>query len=327
MKLGLCFIVNNSCTNRCKYCYEKFNNEYFLTKESFKRTIAFFENSVVWNKEIEFFGGEPMLNNNQLRDIINTYYEFNYSLITNGFFFNEDDYWKYLKGFEKVHISVSLEANKETHNYFRNPNDNYEKMLNRILDNKENDLSINMSINKKMFENLDDTINNINKIINSNKEIHFYLIKGNDEFKTLDDFNNCLNLLKEKSVKIYTYLLKNLIKGIESDFEFLCSFDKKITVLPNGDLISCMWDKTFYGNIETNILDDILKNYIERISYNHKTVWQKCNECEVPVGICNVSCTPYIMNQLEKGEEDKLNLKCEIQKELFRRRRELECQI
>ena len=47
----------------------------------------------------------------------------------------------------------------------------------------------------------------------------------------------------------------------------------------------------------------------------------------MPVGICNVSCTPYIINHLDKGEEDKLNLKCEIQKELFKRRREIECQI
>ena len=73
----------------------------------------------------------------------------------------------------------------------------------------------------------------------------------------------------------------------EIDTEFLCSFDNSITLNYNGDLIDCVNGMNVYGRV-----DDIetYNNFYKSIIKNHKSLFEGCRDCVIPVGLCQISC-------------------------------------
>lgn len=324
MKLGLSLIMNTLCTNNCRYCYQQIREHKIMSKDVVIQSINFLSNLGLFNNEIEFFGGEPMLSSNLINQIVLDLPDNRYSLITNGFFLNYDDYLKYVKNLKNVNITISLEINKEAHHYYRNKEDNYELMLSRAINLKKMgyNISINSSINYLIFENFNSTLSNIKKLNEYCIPIHFYSIKGNDGLNEIEQYEYIFSNLYTNNKKEIEYIFNINKDFLKTDIDFLCTFDNKVSVMPNGDILTCQWDNSFLGNIFKTSKEDFLKFYIERLTLNHKELYPGCSNCSVPVGVCNISCLPYIMNLLDTNPIE-LEQKCDIQKFIHQKRKEL----
>jgi len=143
--------VTRKCNMKCLYCYEKEKHidgenyswkqikEYILNLVKY-RTSDFFH--------IEFLGGEPMLNWNNIKRAYELFESMNlkiwgYTITTNGTILSPEII-EYLKRNPKIRIAVSLDG-KEWSNQLRimgNNNNSYKTAMKNIKTLLENDISI-----------------------------------------------------------------------------------------------------------------------------------------------------------------------------------------
>lgn len=122
MKISL--MVTRACNLRCKYCYFR-DSDYESRRMEFETAKKIVDKCGAYCKEnerellIHFFGGEPFLNFNLIRKIIeysNTNLngiKINYTVTTNGTLFNKE-IAEFLKK-NKVNIRLSFDGCIETH--------------------------------------------------------------------------------------------------------------------------------------------------------------------------------------------------------------------
>lgn len=134
--IGLMYIiVTDSCNFRCKYCFikeaeEKKHLEYgHMSYETAREGVEFFINQIIrqGNKRIIFYGGEPLLNYEVIKDIIEYIRErerqnafkgpVNIQMVTNGSLITKKmtDFFAKMR----VNISVSIDGPKEIHDKMR----------------------------------------------------------------------------------------------------------------------------------------------------------------------------------------------------------------
>lgn len=128
---ALCLNVAHTCNLSCEYCFAKGGKysgpDAIMTKEVARGAIDFLlENSGShYNLDIDFFGGEPLLNFDLVKDTveyakskeIEYNKHFNFTLTTNGLLLN-DDVIDYLNENMK-NVVLSLDGRKEKHDHFR----------------------------------------------------------------------------------------------------------------------------------------------------------------------------------------------------------------
>lgn len=317
MEYGINILLNNACTKRCRYCYEKNLGNQVLSFENVDRIIEKFKEIPEWNRSIEFFGGEPSLSLPVIEMIMDKYPSVNYSMISNGFFLNEDDYEEYLKKVKNLKIAFSIEGTKNTHEFYRGGKDDYKKMFNNIIDlrNKNYDVSVNISINNKLIEDIEEFVKNTEALINNDIGIHFYNLKSEHAFNNIKEYVSFLEEVKKRNENIFKMLIGYKDDYKESDIEFLCTFDNKITISSDLKLIPCAWQQeNRYLDLEDVTREKVLENFVKLISNNHKSKYKTCENCNVPVGDCQISCVPFIEGCLNAEKYELLELLCNIQK-------------
>lgn len=128
---ALCLNVAHTCNLSCEYCFAKGGKysgpDAIMTKEVARGAIDFLlENSGShYNLDIDFFGGEPLLNFDLVKDTVEyakskevEYNKhFNFTLTTNGLLLN-DDVIDYLNENMK-NVVLSLDGRREKHDHFR----------------------------------------------------------------------------------------------------------------------------------------------------------------------------------------------------------------
>lgn len=113
--------VTNKCNLRCEYCYVDKTSVSMddNTSDEIIRFLIRNDNKNVRN--INFHGGEPLLNFKIIKKIIETLElngrQYVYSLTTNGTIISEEI--KELISNYKINISVSMDGRKETHDKYR----------------------------------------------------------------------------------------------------------------------------------------------------------------------------------------------------------------
>ena len=317
MKYSLSLATSNVCNNHCRYCYQDRKETNIMTYDQMIKILETFNSrSLNWDKHVKFFGGEPMLLSNIIKEVVDQCREYTYTIITNGYFLNNDDYLKYMIGLERVAFIFSLEANAKTHAFFRNPNDNYNLMKERIIElSKDYNVMINMSMNKIMFDNYEESYKNIKDLLESGIMISFYSIKGEDGFKDAEEFKKVLHSVKENCPELIKEITKKYTKF--SDAQFLCTFESCISVNSKFECYSCSWDNFKYGNIlHGENIDKIENKLNERLALNHIS-FHNCSTCEVPVGVCQISCLPFILETINSKGIEKMNDFCNKQKILY----------
>lgn len=143
---ALCLHICHDCNLRCKYCFAEtgsFHGERsMMSREVGLKAIDFvIKNSGKRkNIEIDFFGGEPLMNFEVVKDIVNYANEqgkihnknFRYTLTTNGMLL-DDEIIDYLNE-NMSNIVLSLDGTKETNDFLR-PDIHREGSYDKIIEN------------------------------------------------------------------------------------------------------------------------------------------------------------------------------------------------
>ena len=132
-------LLTEECNSQCKYCYEKSMNEFdnglekkwkfdFSAPCKSKIEIAQLKKFVNEEDTLIFYGGEPLLNIEKMKEIMDNIKVKSFCMQTNGKLLNLLSK-KYLKMFSK--ILVSLDGSKERTNFNRGEG-TYEKVIENL---------------------------------------------------------------------------------------------------------------------------------------------------------------------------------------------------
>lgn len=129
---ALCLLVAQDCNMRCEYCFAgegeyKQGERRLMTFETGKRAIDFLvENSGTRkNLEVDFFGGEPLMNWNVVKELVNYARSiekehnknFRFTLTTNGILLN-DEVMEFVNR-EMYNVVLSIDGRKEINDRLR----------------------------------------------------------------------------------------------------------------------------------------------------------------------------------------------------------------
>jgi len=326
--LSIIVVLNLDCNFDCTYCFEgTLKGDLYMSDEIEDMLIAVIKKRFTKNMEkiiIDFYGGEPLLSMDRIRNIsqrvkalVKNRGECEFGMITNGSLLTRKKALE-LKSLGIERAQITLDGPSETHNQTR-PFKNCKGSFNRVIKNIKEScdlIKINLSGNfskstYKKFPLLFDVLEK--EGITSDK---INLVKFSPIMKQCDSVskgNSCSkacvstdepwlweagNFLREEILKrgYNTTKLKPSTCAIENRDDFIINFD--------GDIYKC---PAFNGNKEFVIGN--LKTGIKNYDRSHKTgIWKndKCLECAY-LPICFGGCR--YMEYLRTGKIDKPDCK------------------
>lgn len=338
-------LISEDCNLACKYCFVK-NGKYhgksnLMSVDIGKKSIDFLiqKSASQQNLFICFFGGEPLINFNTLKQIVAYAIEqgekndkrFYFSLTTNGTLLN-DEMLDFIET-HRIYLIISIDGNMESHNInrpYRGGKESYQQLTINLkkLHKKNIHFSARATVSSltknKIAANFD------HFILLGFKKIHFEnaLSPTGKIFITTDEDVNDIR-------RQYSFLSKRIIKIIKSDHPYhldtfplpMKTISEKITktfpcsagrgsvaIDSNGDVYLChrlVGEKTFLtGNVLQNSYDSKWAEIIERrIRVDNNRICKKCWARYLCGGGCyginyefykDISITPGIYCTLKK---------------------------
>lgn len=318
MKYGITLLTNNVCNKKCKYCYEHNTGDKVMTIDQIDYILKRLWNLPGLDRHILFFGGEPTISLNVIRDCMEKYPMLTYSIITNGYFLMNYDYEEYEFLKNMIGINISVEGTSKAFLELRGEDNLYEYLekIKMLKDKGWKNIVANISINGILRDNIDEFIKVCNFLRYNNIGLHLYSINGEDNFKNSEEYAEFLICVGKKA----GWLLDLIVgKGMEdADTDYLCALEWSFTF--DGDLnwVSCARDQNNPTKLTEISDDDLLKEWSTRVVKTHISNYPTCEECEVPVGNCTRSCPAYIKEKLDNKEYNILDTACE--KEIIKHR-------
>lgn len=343
--------VTNKCNLNCKYCYADGGNysssECLMSKETAKAAIDLFYSRYKGIKVIQFFGGEPLLNEPVIRftcEYITELYEAGkidflpqFGTISNGTIYSD----QLAETISKYNISItfSIDGPEKIHDrmrVYKNGSGSFGKIMNNM--EKYNQFSVfpasaEVTYNARHIESdysVIDTIKYLKDELNI-PNVHIVPVSGDDsvDFKldNRDSFNDAVDeAFKEKSEKnkdySFTYLSR-IIKSLKlrKSNKYLCEAGiSNYSVSCKGDIYPCFMftdvEKFKMGNIydDIPIFDDpVFKEMKARFKSFSKYKYEKCKNC-FNNRICSgcLGTNYFNSNDIQDTPEEE----CEMQKKL-----------
>ncbi len=251
--------LTEKCNLNCTYCYENKKNKE-VSFESIKNLIDYEISRKQANSIIVFYGGEPLLQKDMIRDTIDyintkkSKTNFYYGITTNGTLLDED-FIKYMKNNKFIYVAYSIDGMEETQNLNRKTADGkgtfdiVEKNAKKLLELYDG--AISMSVITR--NNLSQLYKNVEYLIEIGfKSINLLFDYTQDwQDEDLDEIRKQFNkiaeiyadkILKEDDIEIP--LIDDKIKTyIKSEYD--CNKDcklgmKNINVGTDGNFYPCM---------------------------------------------------------------------------------------
>lgn len=179
---ALCIHVAHDCNMRCKYCFASTGDfgtqRTLMSPEIGKKAIDFLIKSSGSrrNLEVDFFGGEPLLNMNTVKEVID---------------YAREREAKYNKNFRFTITTNALLLNKDNIEYINN---NMSNVVLSIDGRKE--VNDNMRIKTNGSGTYNDIIDKIKKVAESRDQDNYY-VRGTFTQKNLDFAKDVLHLADE----------------------------------------------------------------------------------------------------------------------------------
>lgn len=320
-KLKLVLNVTNVCNLNCKYCYVDKCSQSVMSYPVAQQAISSVrEMNDLFEREVTFFGGEPSLVHNLINKLRDENKDMAFSIISNGYRLFEENDAPFYSRFDQC--TITIEGTEKSYNVLRTNHhldEHVAKLIDLKLANSSLNLVVNISLNGLLLDDVDEFLTNMDRLVNSNIKVHMYMIKGCNYFKSPEDVYTLLNILEEHNIEFLNEFL-NIRHYHETDTPFLCTYDNSIMCLSNGDLVPCSWDGRVTGNVyDKTTYANILGLYRE----NHRSLWQGCANCDVPVGMCQVSCPAWIRECVNNRNFEDLNHVCDCERVIEFKRREL----
>src|SRR5271157_1245997 len=205
--------ITHDCNLRCRYCYEpnKSRNQYMTHEVAQKAIVEFMEADNEYNGvEFAFFGGEPMLVFNLIRDLVDWFHTIPwrknhaFSIGTNGTILTKEMRPWLVDNKSCVWMNLSLDGNKTAHDINRsNSYDVVRKNLPFFIENWPNQ-SIKMTISAESIPYVADSIIELEEMgVPFSANVVFEDIWGDEENKAklLDVYAEQLDRLVQYYVK------------------------------------------------------------------------------------------------------------------------------
>lgn len=349
---ALCLHIAHDCNLRCKYCFASTGDfkqgRMLMPFEVAKAAVDFLiKNSQKRrNLEIDFFGGEPLLNFEVLKKTIKYAREkekkfnknFRFTVTTNGVLLNSEKI-KYIN--ENMHnVVLSLDGRKEVNNKFRiteNGQGSYDLVIEKFKEfakvRGEKNYYIRGTFTKNNLDFVKDFIHfhengfkNISiepVVCEKEKE---YAINEEDLPKIFDEYEKLAELIiKEKEsdsdVNFFHFnidltqgpcILKR-IRGCGCGCEY-------VAVSPEGDIFPCHQfvgeKKWLMGNLLSKTFNEKLKEKFEEVNLLNKKDCLKCWAKYYCGGGCNANNFKYAGDVLKpyliSCEMEKKRVECAI---------------
>lgn len=318
-----------NCNFKCWYCYETHISNSKMKSDIVNKVILFVNNLFTENKKIKtlqlnWFGGEPLLQYKEvvlpiLKEISKITSKNNIDFVSvftsNGLLINSSmvgDFKKHnVKSFQ-----ITLDGYKKRHNqvrYISKSKGSYDIIVNNIKLLAKNDIMVHVRINCSA-----ETLPNIEKIIEDfidlpqqiKKNLFFDFKKVWQEKESIDkELQNLNDLFKQKGF--------NIIELEADSYYISCYANKKNNALINfnGEVFKCTARDFSSDNSEGILTDDgqIQWNKKRDIRLNSRFKNQPCLDCNI-LPVCRGGCTQIsIDNEKEYclydfDENEKLDL-------------------
>ena len=243
-------LTTTACNARCPYCYEKGVEVFSMTKETADLVVDFILKKSKLKKviEIEWFGGEPLLN----KDIISYIskqisrkkpksMKYEASIITNGFLLDKATIDESINEWCIKRIQITLDGTSEEYERIKGlGKGSFQKVLNNIYHLTKYNLEIDIRLN---FDenNIDDMIRLIKYLatLDFKNKLYVYPAKINNEYRS-ENF-----ALERETITMYRALHNyGLMCGkslLPKTLKNPCAASKKdyFTIHATGDLYKC----------------------------------------------------------------------------------------
>jgi uncharacterized protein len=338
---SLCLLISQSCNFKCDYCFVnegKYNEKESLMEKdiAFKAVDFLIENSKTKHVEIDFFGGEPLLNWKVVKETIDYGYEkakeyekkLRFSLTTNGYLLDDEKINFLIEN--NVSLIISLDGPKEvndSHRKLKNGDGTYDLIFDNIKKLRDYEgyyiRGTFTNKTKEIFKSAKFLYENGFHNISLEPVI---LEKGNPLFINEIDIKK----IKNEYEKLGKYIYEEKLKGNKLNFyhfnvdlsqgpclgkmSFGCGAGVEyLAVDSKGDLYPCHFLKEFkefkIGNLYNGIDLDKKDYFIELNKIDSK---EKCRSCWAKY-LCGGGCIAhfYFLNKDPKIPRDEF---CELQK-------------
>ena len=303
--------VSNDCNLKCIYCYASGGSykkeKGYMDKFTALQTINFFIVNFDVIKNVQFFGGEPLLNKDLIEIICEEFYskyknnEISYlpmfSVVTNGTIMSKEII-NILSKYD-IKITISIDGPEKINDFLRGKG-TYNKILKNIDTLKLNNIKfgIECTFTKYHLKNKCDMVDLLD-FFYKKLRIHYAHIptvsisKKNDLYiknsEKIDIYKkvimNSLQSLENEDYKMesITYrILRSLI--LKTPIKYYCPAGKlTLSVSHEGDVYPCFMfigdDKFLIGNVFKGIYANKLEKVSNILMNLEKNIYPKCKNC------------------------------------------------
>lgn len=281
-----------NCNLECTYCFCGKKYKENMTKETAEQAMDFFNDNCTDKANITFFGGEPLMRMDLIKDIIELNKikynnKFKFSITTNGLNLVPNNF-KYLVD-NNVNILLSLDGDKESQDKNRPQKDGKGSwdIIMKNLEKCEIRLPLRLTISKETLSNLSNNIIKLHK--KGFDSITFYPASGVEwKGKDFEIFDSHIHEITKYMYECYSSdkVLKN--HWIDKSIQWYiinksnsCNLGVfQFSVTPNGNIYPCnhtnFEDKLFLlGDINNGIDNDKVKWINKQINISDP----ECSEC------------------------------------------------
>lgn len=343
---GLYLITTTNCNLNCDYCFYRSSISESLLKRSsmsfeiakdaidkFKKIVNNNTKEENYWQQITFYGGEPSLNKELLKQAIpyaRKMFNDEYTSIvvnTNLTIYDKElfEIYKY----NNVEVQVSIDGTKEQHDLHRkmhNGNGSFNDVVENIFKLKEMDVNVvpMITASDANINNFSDILCNIiEKLKVSDFGVNILITNSYniDREYPIKLAKEMIKAYKKIGNKVFDYSFIELYEGIlglnKDIIRNSCGSGRKITVFPNGKVFSCQalekHPKNYMGNLSDDFINCSNWNYWRK---RNKFLNEKCLECAV-IGSCGGGCAMGAYNKNKTIYDVDYN-QCEYAKALFK---------
>jgi len=303
---ALCLNVSHACNLRCEYCFaSKANGEgELMSFETGKAALDFLvaNSGDRRNLEVDFFGGEPLLNWDVVKQLVSyarsiesdANKNFRFTLTTNGMLL-DDSILDYANS-EFQTVVLSIDGREITHDRFRKQADgsgSYSAIvdkLQRFAEKRQGEYYIRATYTSENLDFLQDLLHlyslgfkhlSIEPVVCSEDEP--YSLRESDLAVIYEQYEKLAQYLCDnpESFTFYHFML-DLENGpcLDKRIAGCGSGSEYMAVTPDGSLYPC---HQFVGDSEYvigNVFDGVSRaDIIEKFSHNNIFTKQECQEC------------------------------------------------
>lgn len=264
-------LTTTACNARCFYCYEEGITFVGMTIKTAEDVVKFIketsDNKVI---QIQWFGGEPLLNTKVIdkitSELLEDGYELNANFVTNGYLLNEKNVAK-LEEWRIHSLQITIDGNEERYNKTKNytvkddsPFKTVIGNIHRVLDTSKK-VRINIRVNAT-----EENINELDELFSYlEEEFKDYMEEGRLRAYIAQEFSLAMKKCDDK--REFIDLFRKIKEKHSPNKKFLkrhplqrCMVDRGdgITISPEGKLYTCehMIDCSYLGDIYSGITNN-----------------------------------------------------------------------